>query len=265
MEAIKNSLCCCCPSGKTPREENPSSETTPLQHDSSQSVNNYMSGTLQQQQQSEPIAVIPSKPRDSHDHLSTALQLGYSSDTSTSCSVSLSSDNLKAAYRMHKSEKMRKKAHGRSNVVNEGISPQLQCFIIPSFGKDPPENVAVKKMAGDFLRGVRDDFKVIQELIQNDGHKYIYQVDFMCHFAQQKVKEFKEAIEDAMKNLRLRRTEEGRKHDILYTPITGSIILCTYLRTHVWKTILCMVFCHANHLLVINVVLCSAHLVHWTW
>ena len=212
MDAIKNLFCCSHPSRK-PSEENPNSETTPLHRDSTQSRNNYTNETPHQYHQSEPIPVAPPEPRDSHDndHPSTALQLGYSSDTS--CSVSMSSDSQRVEYRMHKTELLRsKKPHRRLNVVNEGISPELQCFIIPSFGKDPPDNVAVKKMAGDFLKGVGDDFDIIQHLIKSDGHKYIYQVDFMCHFAQKKVAVFKKAIGDAMKDLRLQRTQKGCKY-----------------------------------------------------
>ena len=91
-------------------------------------------------------------------------------------------------------------------------SPPLECFIIPSFGKHPPGNVAVKKMAGDFLVGVRDDYKVIQDLIEKDDHKQLYKVDFMCHFAQKKVEVFKTAIGDAMKSLKLKRSQKGRKY-----------------------------------------------------
>ena len=51
----------------------------------------------------------------------------------------------------------------RVGVVNEGAmcNAKLECLIVPSFGKHPPRNVVVKKASSDFLKGVRDDFKII--------------------------------------------------------------------------------------------------------
>ena len=97
-------------------------------------------------------------------------------------------------------------------------SPPLECFIIPSFGEDPPDNVAVKlkitdKMASDFLEGVGEDFDIIQKLIMEDDNKQLREVRLMCHFAQKTVKEFKKAIEDAMKNLKLKHTQKGCKYN----------------------------------------------------
>ena len=99
--------------------------------------------------------------------------------------------------------------------------PALKCFIIPSFGEDPPDNVAVKlkmsdKMASDFLKGVGEDFDIIQQLIKEDDNKQLYEVRLMCHFAQKKVKEFKKAIGDAMKSLKLKHTQKGCKYNKIY-------------------------------------------------
>ena len=93
--------------------------------------------------------------------------------------------------------------------------PELDCFIIPSFGEDPPSDVAVKlklsgKMASKFLKGVEEDFDIIQQLIQEDDKKQLRGVRLMCHFAQKKVKEFKEEIRKAMEDLKLK-TQKGCK------------------------------------------------------
>ena len=88
---------------------------------------------------------------------------------------------------------------------------QLECFIIPSFGKDPPENVAVKKMAGDFLRGVGDDFKSIQNLVEKDNQKELVNVQLMCHFEQVKLADFIVNIEERMKDLKIKSTAKGCK------------------------------------------------------
>jgi hypothetical protein len=92
--------------------------------------------------------------------------------------------------------------------------PALECFVIPSFGKDPPRNVA-DKMASDFLEGVGEDFDIIQRLIKEDDTKQLHEVRLMCHFAQKKVREFKKAIEDAMKNIKLKHTHKGCKYTII--------------------------------------------------
>ena len=98
--------------------------------------------------------------------------------------------------------------------------PALECFIIPSFGEDPPGNVAVKlkmsdKMASKFLKGVGEDLDIIQKLIMEDDNKQLLEVRLMCHFAQKKVEEFKKAIGDAMKNIKLKRTstQKGCKYN----------------------------------------------------
>ena len=103
-------------------------------------------------------------------------------------------------------------------------SPPLKCFVIPSFGKDPPGNVALKKMAGDFLKGVREDFQTIQQLIKEDGYKQLLEVEFMCHFAQNKVATFKERIKDAMQTLNLDRI--GCKY--MFEECTCNIVLMCY-------------------------------------
>ena len=97
-------------------------------------------------------------------------------------------------------------------------STPLECFIVPSFGEDPPDNVAVKltmsdKMASKFLKGVEKDFDIIQKLIMEDDTKQLLEVRLMCHFAQKKVEEFKKAIGDAMKNLKLKHTQKGCKYN----------------------------------------------------
>ena len=45
------------------------------------------------------------------------------------------------------------------SVVNEGCTCHLKCLIIPSFGKNPPQNVVKKKASSDFLKGVGDYLK----------------------------------------------------------------------------------------------------------
>ena len=115
----------------------------------------------------------------------------------------------------------------REDEGAQGIkqSPPLECFIVPSFGQDPPDNVAVKKMAGDFLKGVGQDFDIIQQLIKEDGDKQLLEVRFMCHFAQKKVEEFKKAIGDAMKSLKLKRTQKGCKY--IHNNTYSSYLGCT--------------------------------------
>ena len=57
--------------------------------------------------------------------------------------------------------------------IADGIEAKVYnlnaCVIVPSFGTDPPSNVVVKKSAGDFLKGVGDDFKIIQRLVRDDS------------------------------------------------------------------------------------------------
>ena len=119
----------------------------------------------------------------------------------------------------------------------EPSPPALECFIIPSFGEDPPDNVAVKlkitdKMANNFLEGVGKDFNIIQQLIKEDDTKQLLEVRLMCHFAQKKVKEFKKAIGDAMKCLKLKHTQKGCKYNkylYLYVIDHTHTITCPFL------------------------------------
>ena len=106
------------------------------------------------------------------------------------------------------------------NLNASTCNPKLECFIIPSFGEDLPGNVAVKlkmsdKMASEFLKGIEKDFDIIQQLIEDDDNKQLRVVQFMCHFSQKKVEEFKKAIGDAMKNIKLKRTptQKGCKYN----------------------------------------------------
>ena len=104
--------------------------------------------------------------------------------------------------------------------------PALECFIIPSFGEDPPSDVAVKlklsgKMASKFLKGVGEDLDIIQQLIKEDENKQLYEVRFMCHFAQKKVEEFEKAISEAMKDLKVK-TRKGCKYN-------ACTLICMYL------------------------------------
>lgn len=63
----------------------------------------------------------------------------------------------------------------------------------------------MKKMAGNFLRGVGDDFGIIKQLIREDICKQLYEVEFMCHFAQKDVATLKKTITDAMADLKMKR------------------------------------------------------------
>lgn len=90
-------------------------------------------------------------------------------------------------------------------------NPKLECFIIPSFGKEPPTNVAVKKASSDFLKGVGDDLKIIQGLIGKDKEKELGNVQIMCHFEQVKLASFLRIIEDRMKDLKLKSADNGQK------------------------------------------------------
>ena len=90
-------------------------------------------------------------------------------------------------------------------------NPKLECFIIPSFGKEPPTNVAVKKTSNDFLKGVGDDLTIIQGWIRNDKQKNLGNVELLCHFKQQKLANFTRIIGDRMKDLRLNGANNGEK------------------------------------------------------
>lgn len=96
-------------------------------------------------------------------------------------------------------------------------SPELDCIIIPSFGEDPPGNVAIKlkmsgKMSSKFLEGVGEDLDIIQQLIIEDNTKHLREVRLMCHFAQKKVREFKKKIRETMKDLKQKRAQKGCKY-----------------------------------------------------
>jgi hypothetical protein len=71
--------------------------------------------------------------------------------------------------------------------------------------------VARKKASSDFLKGVGDDLKVIQGLIEKDYQKDLVNVTILCHFEQVKLAKFKEIIEDRMKDLILKREDKGCK------------------------------------------------------
>ena len=121
---------------------------------------------------------------------------------------------------------------------------ELECLIVPSFGKDPPINVAVKKeSSSDFLQGVGDDLKIIQRLIGRDIHKKLGEVQLMCHFEQVKRAQFANTIKERMQDLKLnyRYDQKGCKW-----AIQSCITLCTIIM-FVWYKF------------------CSAHLVHWSW
>ena len=125
-----------------------------------------------------------------------SLTVSLESYSSHCCSVTSS-----IGYeRNHNFSKSLRKADNGASCTN---SLHLECFIIPSFGKDPPDNVAVKKMAGDFLRGVEDDFEIIQQLIKDDSQKRLFEVKFMCHFAQENVAKFKRRIKSALQELKM--------------------------------------------------------------
>lgn len=71
--------------------------------------------------------------------------------------------------------------------------------------------MAVKIKDGRFLRGVRKDMKIIQELIAQDPGKELVGVHFTCHFEQMKVAQFLKIIEDKMKDLRLKHNGNSQK------------------------------------------------------
>lgn len=98
--------------------------------------------------------------------------------------------------------------------LHTGTDLELECIVIPSFGKSPPSNVAVKKNTNDFLKGVGDDLKIIQRLIQEDCCKELVGVELMTHFEQVKVGAFLGKLEDQMKRIKITNTDEtckGRK------------------------------------------------------
>ena len=112
-----------------------------------------------------------------------------------------------------RSQQASQRSNDRFSLVSEGATcnPKLECFVIPSFGKEPPTNVAVKKASSDFLRGVGDDLKIIQALIRKDYQKELGNVTLMCHFEQVRVANFTRIIEDRMTDLILRSADNGQK------------------------------------------------------
>ena len=125
-----------------------------------------------------------------------------------------SSDSaLEGRQSFARSQQASQRSNEKYSVVTEGAtgSPKLECFIIPSFGKEPPTNVAVKKASSDFLRGVGDDLKIIQGLIGKDYQKELVNVTIMCHFEQVKLAIFTGIIEDRMKDLKLKSADNGQK------------------------------------------------------
>ena len=112
-----------------------------------------------------------------------------------------------------RSQRASQRSNERYSIVTEGVTsnPELECFIIPSFGKEPPTNVAVKKASSDFLKGVGDDLKIIQGLIEKDPQKGLVNVTIMCHFEQVKLASFTRIIEDRMKDLKLKSADKGQK------------------------------------------------------
>ena len=125
-----------------------------------------------------------------------------------------SSDNASEGRRsFERSQRASQRSNEKYTIVTEGgtCNPKLECFIIPSFGKEPPTNVAVKKASSDFLKGVGDDLKIIQGLIGKDKEKELGNVQIMCHFEQVKLASFLRIIEDRMKDLKLKSADNGQK------------------------------------------------------
>lgn len=103
--------------------------------------------------------------------------------------------------------------HSKKNytVVEDGDRPKLECIIIISFGKSPPNNVAVKKASGDFLEGVGEDMEIMQSLIRRDNDKELSKVVLECHFKQTKIKDFEAEVQRRMVDIKLTR-EYGREN-----------------------------------------------------
>lgn len=190
-------FCCCCTACKQLHVRQ--TERAPLHVQGATTVhrrNNYMSEHRHQYQHSSGSVHMP-EPLGSPINDRLVKSLEYSR------SASLTPTDQTADFRKSGSQRLPTKQEHK--VVGEGAYPQLDCFIIPSYGKDPPDNVAVKKMAGDFLKGVGDDFEIIKQLIKNDSGKDLYDVEIMCHFAQKRPIEFTKTIESAMIDLKMKR------------------------------------------------------------
>ena len=124
-----------------------------------------------------------------------------------------SSHDGSASLKIPRSNSLQQGSLGRNSVVNERAkcNAKLECLIVPSFGKHPPRNVVMKKVSSDFLKGVGDDFKIIQRYIDKDYQKELVNVTLMCHFEQVKVVKFTKIIEDRMNDIRLRNADDGQK------------------------------------------------------
>lgn len=196
MEWVKTLFCCCCPAYKRLQQ----TERAHIQGGAVYRRNGYVSEHRQQCQRS------PESER-SFDSVRLVKSLECTG------SASFYADQ-RADFKTSGSQQLpTKQEHKRSH---------LHCFIVPSFGKDPPDNVAVKKMAGDFLRGVGDDFEIIKQLIKNDSCKHLYDVEIMSYFAQKKPSDFTKIIEDAMIDLKMK--HKGCKFKWLFVAILG----CTH-------------------------------------
>ena len=145
----------------------------------------------------------------------TQLQERTRSETrlSTTLPAPSSDTALEGRRSFERSEQASQRSNEKYSIVTEGgaYNPKLECFIIPSFGKEPPTNVAVKKASSDFLKGVGDDMKIIQGLVGKDDEKDLGSVQIMCHFEQVKLASFTRIIEDRMKDLKLKSADNGQK------------------------------------------------------
>ena len=125
---------------------------------------------------------------------------------------SYSSSPSTVQYQTHSANEVHKSRVHRYRVLNPESKPELECFVIPSYGSSPPSTVAVKQRAGSsFLKGVGDDSRIIQKLIKEDSFKELGEVRIMCHFEQVKLAEFMKMIEDKMYTLKLHNRDKGRK------------------------------------------------------
>ena len=101
----------------------------------------------------------------------------------------------------------------RYSVPNHKSKPELECFVVPSYGSHPRLTVEVKKRGSYFLKGVGDDSHIIQKLIKKDDFKELGEVQIMCDFERVKVAEFTKMIQDKMYDLKLNiNCEKGRKY-----------------------------------------------------
>ena len=137
------------------------------------------------------------------DSSGKAFALSTPSSTLSECHHSRQrSSSSTGAGSQHSVHRRSKKGY---TVVKDGDCPNLECIIIPSFGKSPPDNVAVLKASSDFLAGVGDDLETIQSLIVDDNDKELSRVELMCHFKQIKKIEFEAKIKSRMEDIKLTR------------------------------------------------------------